>query len=251
MSSNCVRGSLKALAPLLILLIGRILLRACRRRYGYVFMIDDYVFIPHFRAQREALVPDFSHDHERTSRLMCTLCSTPTRPFVGPSRLLAGPGSSARTAPIGATGRGGPARPRRGAAGRGQRRARSRAAQPAWQRRWKAPASGSWSARVAAEPTPDTVRSLLPGDERRDRSGRGSRRRKCPGRREAGVDRARQPPRPHRRADPHGGHRARPADHRRTDDGRHGRGGRPRSPCCGTTAASGCSCTPISSRASC
>ena len=27
---------------------------------------------------------------------MCTLCDTPTRPFVGPSRLLAGPGAVRR-----------------------------------------------------------------------------------------------------------------------------------------------------------
>ena len=69
------------------------------RPAGAVWLrIHDYVFIPHFRVQREAWSQISRHDHERTTRLMCTLCSTPTRPFVGPSRLLAGPGSSARTA---------------------------------------------------------------------------------------------------------------------------------------------------------
>ena len=94
---------------------------------------------------------------------MCTLCSTPTRPFVGPSRLLAGPGSSAGIAEelraLGIV-------PSEGSA-----LLVADAAVldlglhgPAASALEGAGFSVLVTSGVAAEPTPDTVRSLLPDE---------------------------------------------------------------------------------------
>jgi len=94
-------------------------------------------------------------------QLMCTLCSTPTRPFVGPSRLLAGKGASAGCAAelraIGVV-------PAHGSVllvadsavlDLGLHRAAASSLEDAGFRLLVGPG-------VAAEPTPATVRSLLP-----------------------------------------------------------------------------------------
>ena len=182
---------------------------------------------------------------------MCTLCSTPTRPFVGPSRLLAG-----RARP--------PAAPRScepwgcclhhgaGPAGRGQRRARPRAPPRAVSSLEAAGFTGA--GRPRGRGRADAGHRALAASRataRRGRSGRRRRRRKRPRRGEARVGRARQPPRPHRR-DCRPRRTSCPA--RRSSPCRRlpaRAPRRPRSPCSGTTAASGCSSTPISSRASC
>lgn len=93
---------------------------------------------------------------------MCALCSTPTRPFVGPSRLLAGPGSSAGcAAELRALG----VLPEHGSVllvadsavlDLRLHRAVASSLEDAGFRVLVAPG-------VAAEPTPDIVRSLLPG----------------------------------------------------------------------------------------
>ena len=181
---------------------------------------------------------------------MCTLCSTPTRPFVGPRpaarrrgrfrrmrRRAARPGSAAHRWP--------------GPAGRGQRRARSGAA----------PLCGV-SPRGRRSPGPARARDrggadagdrpvAAPDRWRSSGSGRRHRRRERTRRGQAGLGRARQRPRPHRRAVPRGGHScpARRSSPYRQRPGRAPR--RRRSPCSGTTAGSGCSSTPISSRAAC
>ena len=92
---------------------------------------------------------------------MCTLCSTPTRPFVAPSRLLSGPGSSAGCATeLRALG----VRPAHGAAlvvadsavlDLDLHRAAVTSLEAAGYKVMVAPG-------VAAEPAPSTVRSLLP-----------------------------------------------------------------------------------------
>ena len=96
---------------------------------------------------------------------MCTLCDTPTRPFVGPSRLLAGPGASAGCAgELQALG----VRPQHGSvllvvdsavAALGLHARTQASMEDAGFAVCVAPG-------VAAEPTPDTVRSLVPGDGR-------------------------------------------------------------------------------------
>jgi hypothetical protein len=96
---------------------------------------------------------------------MCTLCDTPTRPFVGPSRLLAGPGASAGCAgELLALG----VRPQHGSvllvvdsvvAALGLHARTQASMEDAGFAVCVAPG-------VAAEPTPDTIRSLVPGDGR-------------------------------------------------------------------------------------
>jgi alcohol dehydrogenase class IV len=92
---------------------------------------------------------------------MCTLCSTPMRPFVGPSRLLAGPGSSAACAEeLRALG----VRPAHGAV---VLVADSAVLDLELHRRAASSLEGAGfrvliGPGVAAEPAPGTVRSLLP-----------------------------------------------------------------------------------------
>jgi len=94
---------------------------------------------------------------------MCTLCSTPMRPFVGPSRLLAGPGSSAQCAvELRALG----VLPALGAV---LLVVDSAVLELELHRNVAASLEGAGfrvliGPGVAAEPAPDTVRSLLPGD---------------------------------------------------------------------------------------
>ena len=95
---------------------------------------------------------------------MCTLCSTPTRPFVGPGRLLAGPGASAGCADelraLGVLPTDGPVLLVADSAVLDLGLHRS-AVSAARGRRLTGSCVGPG---ISAEPTPDIVRSLLPAD---------------------------------------------------------------------------------------
>jgi alcohol dehydrogenase class IV len=132
------------------------LLTARLKLYGYVF-------IQHFLAHRETWLTDFWHPRRKRQRLMCTLCSTPTRPFVGPSRLLSGKGASAGcAAELRALG----VLPSQGAV---LLVADSAVLDLELHHRAQSSLDGAGFAvlvapGVTAEPTPDTVRSLLPDE---------------------------------------------------------------------------------------
>ena len=194
---------------------------------------------------------NFSPRTTKGSRLMCTLCSTPTRPFVGPGRLLAGVGASAGCADelraLGVLPTDGPVLLVADSAvlDLGLHRAAVSAARG---RRLTRSCVGPG---ISAEPTPDD-RAVAAPDRWRSQWQRSSpsaeevpstrpswsrSRSRTPSTSPPGC-----PPRPTscpaRRSSPY---RRRPERAPR----------RPRSPCSGTTAGSGCSSTPISSRAAC